>query len=93
MADSNNNGIQDSGEISFHTKSALLGAIVALLIGGTTFTIIGAMFPDSGFVQAVGKAFAGGVCDPIKERLNQYEKAVVCYQATSDSVSCDTILP
>lgn len=79
--DNNANGIPDSGEISFHLKSAIVGAIVALLVGGTSFTIIGSIAPDVALVQAIGKAFAGGVCDSIKEDLANAEKALVCFEA------------
>lgn len=86
--DSNNNGIPDSGEVSFHLKSALWGGGLALLIGGAVLTVIGKVAPDNAIVEGVTESFAGGVCDPVKDKLNACEKAIVCYEATIDAPKC-----
>ena len=88
MTDTNNNGIPDNGEISFHLKSAIWGGVIALLVGGVSLTILGSIAPDNAAVKAVTKGFAGGVCDPVKDALYKCEKINVCYQAKHGITDC-----
>lgn len=66
MNDENNNGIPDSGEVSFHLKSALLGAVLALALGGSMLGLVRAILPNSDTVKAIGTWFAGTACSDIE---------------------------
>jgi hypothetical protein len=71
MADENNNGIADKEELSFHWKSAVAGALLALALGGSSLGLARALFPDSTTIQAIGTWFAGSTCDSIKDECSE----------------------
>ena len=85
MNDENNNGIPDSGEVSFHVKSAIVGGLLALALGGSALGLIRAIFPDSSTVAAIGTWFAGTACDSIEQECkvnNKHKDAAILEMAT-----------
>lgn len=91
MTDVNANGIPDNGEVSFHLKSAIAGAVIALALGGSALGFVKAVFPESETLDNIGAWFAGGACSDacvaieaeLRETaslLQRSEKALICYQ-------------
>ena len=87
----------DPTTVTFHKRSAVIGGVLALLLGGMLISLSAALFPESRVVAAVGKVFAGGVCASVEEQANRFERAIVCYQTGSkiqgiDDKPCRDIL-
>lgn len=91
MTDADGNGIPDDGQISFHLRSAIAGAVIALALGGSSIGLVKAIFPESQILDSIGAWFAGGACsDACKQveadlretsaLLTTAEKALICYQ-------------
>jgi len=81
--------------IRFHWRSGLIGGAIALLLGGGIITVVSTVFPNSEWVRGVAKAFAGGVCDDIHNRLHESEKSLQCCEVLLtvndiQKVGCDT---
>lgn len=88
-ADKNNNGVADSletGTVTLHSRSYLLGVITGVFGMGITLSIIIALNPNMEFLA---KIFAGNVCDTVNTRLNDCEKARVCYETAATVMNVD----
>ena len=79
-ADINRDGVDDGNTIFFHVRSGVIGALLALLIGGGALKIAVEAFPDWQIVRSVADTFAGGVCDSYKIELSKCELKRVCHE-------------
>jgi len=79
----------DGDTVVFHKRSALIGGVVSLLLGGMSISLAVAIFPKSYTVAAIGSVFSGGVCEAVKNRNNHLKNALVCYQAGAKAHGID----
>jgi hypothetical protein len=77
MSDSNNNGINDNDEATFHTKSLAAGAVVGVFGGSIVLSLLIYFVPSLAGLMGV---FAGSVCKPVETQLLHYKEAWACVE-------------
>ncbi len=75
--------------ISLDLRSALLGGVVALALGGGTLAIARGVWPHSELVIGVGQWFAGGVCTPVENERDRYKNAWACIEGGAAATGVD----
>ncbi len=74
--------------IRLHWRSAAIGAVAGLLLGGTGVSIVVGLWPDSRLAQSVAGAFAGQACRPAEHELAHCRAHVLCLRALCDTDRC-----
>ena len=75
--------------VRFHKNSAIIGAVVGLLLGGTGVSVLIGIAPDSQLIKAVAGAFVGGACRPVEKQLSKCEARLLCLNALYGEGKCN----